>query len=77
MYRQYENPHDLEQEKRKLEKERSSILADMERYENEGNLDAVSRMFDVYIEICQDIDELSDRINFAWQDIEYDESGAM
>lgn len=75
MYRQYENPHDLEREKRKLEKERSSILADMERYENEGNLDAVSRMFDVYVEICQDINELSDRINFAYQDEEFDEMG--
>ncbi len=73
MYRQYENPHELEGQKRELEKKRSSLLVDMEHYEQEGNLDAVDRMFDSLVDLENDINELSDRINFAWQDEEFDE----
>jgi len=74
-YRQYENPHELEEQKRELEKKRSSLLVDMEHYEQEGNLDAVDKMFDSLVELEQSINELSDRINFAWQDIEFEEMG--
>lgn len=52
MYRQYENPWDLEEQLQELEE----IYAD--------NRDDI----DLYQEIC----ELKDRINFAWQDDEYD-----
>jgi hypothetical protein len=55
MYRQYENPHTLEQQ-----------LAELEaRYVAETDLD-------ILMDLAQDIAELKDRINFAWQDDEYD-----
>lgn len=75
MYRQYENPRELEEQKRKLEKKRESLCADMDRYEQEGNLDMASNMFDALVDLENDINELSDRINFAWQDEEFDEMG--
>ena len=55
MYRQYENPYELEQElAERLEEYNSLPFND----ENEGRL----------MELAEDIASLRERINFAWQD---------
>ena len=59
MYRQYENPHTLQERLEKIKEE----------YNKETNMD---RKIDLY----ETIAELEERINFAWQDIEYDENNA-
>ena len=73
MYRQYENPRELEEHKRKLEKKKEELCADMDRYEKQGNSDMASNIFDALIDLENDINELSDRINFAYQDEEYED----
>ena len=55
MYRQYEDPRELEDQLKELQA----------RYESETDED-------VLIDLAQEIEELKDRINFAWQDDEYD-----
>ena len=63
MYRQYENPYTLEKQLEELEAELQKAYAlgtDMEDL----------------IDLQIDIADLKDRINFAWQDIEYDENNA-
>ena len=60
MYRQYENAKELEKE---LEKRKVML--------NKAFEDGAD--FDDVIELKQYIDELEDRINFAYQDEEYDE----
>jgi len=52
MFRQYENPHKLQQQ-----------LEELERQYAENPEDA---------DLCIEIAALKDRINFAWQDDEYD-----
>ncbi len=59
MYRQYENPHDLQM----LLKEAEFRLAEAGARDD---LDAV-------IDLHNEVESLKERINFAWQDIEYDE----
>ena len=59
MYRQYENPWELEEELARLEYELTIA-------EYEGASD------DELIDIQMAIYEMKDRINFAWQDDEYD-----
>ena len=59
MYRQYENPYTLEKQLEELEAELQKAYAlgtDMEDL----------------IDLQIDIAELKERINFAWQDDEYD-----
>lgn len=59
MYRQYENPYSLENQLKELEAELQEAYAlgtDMED------------LIDLQISIA----DLKDRINFAWQDDEYD-----
>ena len=58
MYRQYENPRELEKQLKELYQEYNDA--------KENNADE-----DTLIELSQDIHELEERINFAWQD-EYD-----
>ena len=62
MYRRYEDPYILEEQLK-------TAKADLELLDlsKEEDLDA-------YMYIVIYIAELEDRINFAWQDIEYDES---
>lgn len=55
MYRQYEDPRELEDQLKELQA----------RYEAETDED-------VLIDLAQEIEELKERINFAWQDDEYD-----
>ena len=54
MYRQYENPFELETQLEELEKEYEQATED-------------ERMW-----LAESIAELKERINFAWQDDEYD-----
>lgn len=59
MYRQYENPYTLEEQLKELQVAYDAALA-------EGADD------DVLISLGEQIAELKDRINFAWQDDEED-----
>lgn len=61
MYRQYENPRTLEQEL-------ADKRAEYEALRAQGLLDAMDEE-DYALEIA----ELEERVNFAWQDEEYDE----
>lgn len=60
MYRSYENPYDLE---RKLE----AVQFEYDMMVAEG------APIETLISVQEEIYELKDRINFAWQDDEYDE----
>lgn len=64
MYRQYEDPwmleDRLEDAKRRLE------IAEDEDPDNDDRI----------IDLLEEIEELKERINFAWQDQEYDENYA-
>lgn len=62
MYRQYEDPYKLEKQLKELRRE----------YDNakENNTDE-----DTLVELTQDIHELEERVNFAWQDDEYECDG--
>ena len=55
MYRQYENPRELEKE-----------LAELKATPTDGMTE------DELISLHETIMELQDRVNFAWQDEEYD-----
>jgi hypothetical protein len=60
MYRQYEDPHKLEKQQKKLKEEYRQAI---EEGADEATL----------IGYSWEIAELNDIINFAWQDDEYDE----
>lgn len=60
MYRQYENPYELNKYLCELEAEFDT------RFENGESLEDL-------IDLSEDIATLKERINFAWQDEEYDE----
>ena len=57
MYRQYENPHKLEKQLEELKQQYCDAV--------ENNADE-----DTLINLAMDINELEERINFAWQDDE-------
>ena len=59
MYRQYENPYKLNKYLCELEAEFDT------RFENGESLEDL-------IDLAEDIATLKERINFAWQDDEYD-----
>lgn len=61
MYRQYENPYELNKYLCELEAEYQTLI--------ESGVDADEEDFiDLYCEIA----DIKERINFAWQDNEYD-----
>ncbi len=60
MYRQYEDPYKLEKQLKELKEEYRQAI---EEGEDEATL----------IGYAWEIAELNDRVNFAWQDDEYDE----
>lgn len=60
MYRQYENPYELQEQLEELKMRMQKAV--------EENADE-----NVLIGFAYDIAELEERINFAWQDDEYDE----
>lgn len=62
MYRQYEDPYELEKQIKELRREYSNA--------KENNADE-----NTLIELSQDIHELEERVNFAWQDDEYEYDG--
>lgn len=59
MYRQYENPHTLEERLNKVNEQIANCT-------NEGELEY----------LYEEQADLQERINFAWQDDEYDEDYA-
>ena len=59
MYRQYENPWELEEELAKLEYELT-----MAEYEGASDEEVTDIQMSIY--------EMKDRINFAWQDNEFE-----
>lgn len=56
MYRQYENPYQLEKQLAELKERQANATDD-----------------DELMYLAEEIAELNERINFAWQDDEYDE----
>lgn len=60
MYRQYENPYTLEEKLKDLREQRQNLV------------DAGYTGEDL-VDIDLDIHELEERVNFAWQDEEYEE----
>lgn len=62
MYRQYENPYDLNKYLCELEAEYQTLI--------EMGVDADEEDF---IDLYEEILDIKERINFAWQDEEYDE----
>jgi hypothetical protein len=59
MYRNYENPYKLNKYLCELEAEYQTAIENGEDVED-------------LIDLCEDIETLKERINFAWQDDEYD-----
>lgn len=57
MYRQYENPYKLERQLEKLKQQYCDAT------ENDADEDTL-------ISLAMDINELEERVNFAWQDDE-------
>lgn len=57
MYRQYENPFELEERLAELREEYANATGEEE-----------------LISLAESINDLEERINFAWQDDEYDSS---
>lgn len=62
MYRQYENPYELNKYLCELEAEYQTLI--------EMGVDADEENF---IDLYEEILDIKERINFAWQDEEYDE----
>ena len=60
MYRQYEDP-------RQLEKQLAEKKRELEEAKKSGEYDC-EELYYIYM----DVKELEDRVNFAWQDEEYD-----
>lgn len=59
MYRQYEDPYTIERKIESLEIEMHEAISKDDE--------------DRQISIAEELAELNDRLNFAWQDDEYDE----
>lgn len=64
MYRQYEDPWKLEDRLEKAEKE-----LEQAKEEDPENIDRI-------IDLVNEVESLRERVNFAWQDQEYDENYA-
>lgn len=60
MYRQYENPYEMEEQLRKAQEKYAKAVED--------GVD-----IDDLIGMSEDIAELKERVNFAWQDEEFDQ----
>lgn len=64
MYRRYEDPWKLEDRLEKAEKE-----LEQAKEEDPENIDRI-------IDLVNEVESLRERVNFAWQDQEYDENYA-
>ncbi len=71
LYRQYEDQRELERQLKELEAAREELYIRAEQETNPYRKDA---LFEQWSDSFQEVEELKDRINFAWQDEEYDES---
>lgn len=60
MYRQYENPYELEEQLKQCKTEYQIAIAE--------NADD-----DTLISLTENISDLEERVNFAWQDAEHDD----
>lgn len=74
MYRQYENPRELE---KLLESKRTSLAMLRARMQFH-NIDDIStqELEEMSIDLQMQISELEERVNFAWQDEEFEENCA-
>lgn len=70
MYRVYENPRELEKQLKELEEAREELYF---RAESERDICRRDALFEEWSDSAQEVEELKERINFAWQDEEYDE----
>ena len=66
MYRNYESPSKLEEMLREVQKEYDHYSAIVKEKGTECD------EADILMGLCEEIEELKERINFAWQDDEYD-----
>ena len=64
MYRSYEDPY-------KVEKMLEEAKRELENATHDENMDE-----DMLIELVLEVESLKERVNFAWQDDEYDEMNA-
>ena len=64
MYRQYEDPWKLEDRLEEAEKE-----LELAKEEDPENIDRI-------IDLVNEVESLRERVNFAWQDQEYDDNYA-
>ena len=64
MYRSYEDPY-------KVEKMLEEAKRELENAKHDENMDE-----DMLIELMLEVESLKERVNFAWQDDEYDEMNA-
>lgn len=69
MYRMYEDPYSLETELKSLKEYYNQLI---EAAERKG---CFAVEWDIASDVCQEIAELKERINFAWQDDEADVYG--
>lgn len=64
MYRQYENPVTVQE-----------MLEQAQRqYEQAKQADPNGENIDLLIDLANEVESLRERVNFAWQDEEYDEN---
>lgn len=62
MFRRYEDPHKVQEMLEKAERELERVKAD-----------GIEDNTDYYIDMVNEVESLKERVNFAWQDDEYDE----
>ena len=70
MYRQYEDPRELEKQLKELKAHREGLYL---RAESEGDPCRRDALFEEWSDSAQEEEELKERVNFAWQDDEFDE----
>ncbi len=70
MDRQYEDPRALERQLEDLQRQREELYLRAEQETGPIRRDA---LMDEWYDSYQDVAELRDRINFAWQDEEYED----
>ena len=66
MYRQYENPYKVQK-----------LLAEAEAELDRAKQETSDEDYDRLIDLCNEVEALKERLNFAWQDEEFDEQYSM
>ena len=75
MYRAYENPVTLEAELSEKKRQYDEFILANRRRMNSGHPDA-ERLWEIALDMHNDIEELKERVNFAWQDDEFNQTCA-